>query len=114
MSVSPEKIGPKVITEMQEMPISATLAKCPYCGGELLATVEAWTERPDGYWDADSVDLHCVTEPDIDSMEWEVWNEEHSFMPYVEMLPVCQKVLRWIKENYRFDMNQQQPAPGEE
>lgn len=99
-----ETVGPKIISEMIGAPIESTLAVCPYCGGKLFATVSAWTQATDGYWDADGVDLDCESEPDIDAADWEFWLESHSDMPYVHMLPLCVKVTKWINQNYRFSL----------
>lgn len=50
------------------------------------------------------ISINCVTEPDIDSEEWEDWFSGHWSTPYIDWLPLTQAVLVWLKKNYRFEM----------
>lgn len=87
--------------------IPESVAVCPYCGGHLYVKLESWTQEEDGTWTADEDCTHaeCDTEPEEHTEEWRAWVERHSKMPYVYQLPVDVKVLKWINEHYRFDMN---------
>jgi hypothetical protein len=80
------------------------VAVCPYCKTPLHVQANGWTERDDGTWRADWIDWDCETEPDIDGPDWEAWYESHSDMPYVHMLPVHDKLIAWMNEQFDFDM----------
>jgi hypothetical protein len=75
---------------------------CPYCEGDLTYRANGWEQDENNLWKADSFDMDCSTEPDIDSDEWEDWFQQHSDMPYVYQLPVDEKVKAAINKNYRF------------
>ncbi|ACC81167.1 hypothetical protein [Nostoc punctiforme] len=85
--------------------IPEEIAKCPYCETKLHVQVHGWTEEDDG-WVADSIEMVCESEPDIDDDAWDDFNESHSEMPYVYLLPVQNTVQEWINNNFRFDMEQ--------
>ena len=77
---------------------------CPYCGGDLTYRCNGHEQEDDGTWIADSFDVECSTEPDMEDEEWEYWLDQHSDMPYVNQLPVDEAVKKWINERYRFDV----------
>lgn len=79
-------------------------ALCPYCGGNLTYTANGWEEDDECRWMADSFDMQCSSEPDIESEEWEEWLRLHSDMPYSRQLPVDQRVKEWINKRYRFEL----------
>ena len=85
--------------------IPGEVAVCPICKGKLYAQFDHWIEI-NGEWKAAEVNLDCETEPDIDSEDWRDWLEGHYSMPYVDWLPVCHKVKKWVNENYCFDLNE--------
>jgi len=94
---------------MQTVATDATIelppkAKCPICGEKVVFEGTHCWERDDadGTWYATEVSINCVTEPDIDSEDWEDWHNGHWNMPYVDWLPLTQAVLVWLKRNYRF------------
>jgi hypothetical protein len=80
------------------------VAVCPYCDGALTVHVEAWSEGPDGFWFADEAKADCDTEPDIVSPDWRNWMDRHSEMPYVYMLPVEERIQRWLNRNFVWDL----------
>ena len=84
--------------------IPTTIAVCPYCGGRLQASFTAWEEDANGGMKAIEMDLDCETEPPLESGDWEDWTRQHSQMPYVYMLPVHDRVLKWINKRFRFEM----------
>lgn len=77
---------------------------CPYCKGNLKYTANGWEEDENGLWMADSFDMECSTEPDIESEEWNDWFYNHSDMPYVNQLPVDLKVKKYIQSKFRFNI----------
>lgn len=78
---------------------------CPYCNGDLTYRCNGWEQDDNGLWMADSFDIECSSEPDMeDEDEWEEWLQQHSDMPYVNQLPVDEKVKRYINGKYRFDV----------
>ena len=46
---------------------------CPYCNGDLTYRCNGWEQDEHGLWMADTFDVECSTEPDMDSEEWEDW-----------------------------------------
>jgi hypothetical protein len=76
--------------------------RCPYCNERLSCQPTCWEQDDDGSWYASESGLECRSEPDIDSDEWAEWSAEHSEMPYVYWLPADEKVLAWLKGNFRF------------
>lgn len=86
----------------ERIDIPRNVAVCPYCQGSLVASVSGCIESDSGKWLADSIDLDCVTEPDIeaDNGQWEAWITQHTYMPYVHWLPVDLKVQDWINRNF--------------
>ncbi len=102
----------KIIPHDSIIQIPETVAVCPYCGGKLTVKLDEWTQNDDGTWIADDTPhTECQKEPDMTgadnvgvSDDWGEWDDNHSIMPYVYLLPVQLKVGRWINENFRFDM----------
>lgn len=79
---------------------------CPYCQGDLTYTANGWEEDDNGLWMADSFDMNCSSEPDMeDEEEWNDWMNNHSEMPYVHQLPVDERVKDFINSKYRFDVH---------
>lgn len=78
---------------------------CPYCKGNLTYRCNGWEQDENGLWMADSFDMECSTEPDVESDEWEDWMQQHSEMPYVYQLPVDEKVKDFINKKYRFGVH---------
>ena len=77
---------------------------CPYCKGDLTYRCYGWEKDENGLWMADSFDMDCSTEPDMESEEWEYWMDNHSEMPYVHQLPVDERVKKFINSKYRFNL----------
>lgn len=78
---------------------------CPICGAQ-LAVIEsrAWNQDEDGTWFATEVDIECTTEPDIDADEWEDWHAGHYRTPYIDWLPLEQRILQWMRREFRFNL----------
>ena len=87
--------------------IPKEIAVCPMCDGKLYADFDSWEQDDDGTWYATNVHTECENEPDIDSDDWEEWHNWHYSMPYVDWLPVDERVEAWMKERYRFDMGEE-------
>jgi|GEM_PF-6715462 hypothetical protein len=85
------------------IPIPRTVATCPICDANIvIEEVHEWEcegGKPVG------ISVQCVTEPDIDSDEWWPWHNHHWSMPYVDWLPVNNRVLRWFQRHYRCDVS---------
>ena len=84
--------------------IPPQVAVCPYCGKKLTAAFTGWEQTVDGSWIANTVELDCEGEPDIesDTEAFDEWLGEHTYMPYVYWLPVTELVTKWINSKYRF------------
>ena len=79
-------------------------ARCPICGAGLTLDAGAGTELDEetGEWIATEIELDCESEPDIDSDEWEEWHRWHYRMPYVDWLPLEQRILNAVRRKYHF------------
>lgn len=78
---------------------------CPYCGGNLTYTCYGFEKDENGLWMADSFDMFCSTEPDMeDEDEWNDWFNNHSEMPYVLQMPVDEAAKKYINSKYRFSI----------
>ena len=78
---------------------------CPYCQGDLTYRANGWEEDENGLYIADSFDMDCSTEPDMeDEDDWNDWLNNHSEMPYVHQLPVDEAVKKHINSKYRFKL----------
>ena len=98
----------KIVQCEELIHIPPWLARCPYCGGLLVAQPESWIEssKP-GLWVAEFANTQCTTEPTIDEIEgdyddWIEWINQHTVMPYVYWLPVDQRITKWLAHHYRF------------
>jgi hypothetical protein len=91
----------KIVPEDKEFKFKGL---CPYCQGDLTYRCNGWELDENGLWMADSFDMECSTEPDMESEEWEDWMDNHSDMPYVHQLPVDERVKASINKYYRFEL----------
>lgn len=107
----------KLLETNVRLPVPGSVAKCPYCSGELFVSFSCWTECDDGSWRADGVELDCNSEPELDEERdddeqrevYDHWLEQHTYMPYVYWLPATVTVEKWVNENYRFKMDEEAP-----
>jgi hypothetical protein len=103
-----QQISPNTVLQ-----VPPAIAVCPYCQTALTVSIEACTQEADG-WVATEIQVDCETEPDLetDQEAWHAWMEHHTQMPYVYLLPVHQRVLRWLEQHYRFVVDE--PPAAEE
>lgn len=74
---------------------------CPICGAEVvLEEVTGWEQRPDGTWRASKIHIQCSTEPSIYSVMWGMWYVSHWSMPYVDWLPLTERLICWLVQRY--------------
>ncbi len=103
-----DRLAKITIPTSSVLSVPTWLQRCPYCDGRLFARFSAFTECRDGRWKAESVELECEKEPELDendedsSREWYEYEGTHYYMPYVYWLPACMKVERWVNRFYRF------------
>lgn len=60
--------------------VPADVAVCPYCGAALFVQCEEWSQQDDGSWAADNVHADCTGEPDIDTTQWEEWQDLYEWL----------------------------------
>lgn len=78
-------------------------AECPICGKPLLLNAGEGCERDEnGEWIATELQLQCTGEPGFDSPDWDDWHRWHYSMPYVDWLPLEQRLLRAVRKKYFF------------
>lgn len=87
--------------------IPAHVAVCPKCDAPIAADIDEWKQQDDGTWTASMGGIHinCTTEPDIDRKEWREWLDWHWSTPYIDWLPLEERMRRWVNDHYRFDMD---------
>lgn len=81
------------------------VAVCPYCKSTLVITgIDEWSTDPDGGKVVEEFGdgLECSDKPENFGRVYDVWLNRHSDMPYVNWLPVGNKVTAWAQENVRF------------
>ena len=74
---------------------------CPICGSKVYLVAVPCYETESGK--ALEIEYECVTEPEIDSDDWEEWHRGHYKMPYVDWLPWEISTMEWLNNNYRYD-----------
>lgn len=105
----------QIIPHNQPIDIPSDVAVCPICGSALVAYVDEW-EEPEGClsdkeWIAGDCGFHlqCATEPEIgnnfDTDDYDNWFSSHYSMPYVDWLPLTERLRAWVNSRYRFDMS---------
>lgn len=90
------------INAFEPIRVPAQIAVCPYCNAELIVGIDEFSQEKPQEWKASSVCVQCLSEPDLDSPEWDYWLAQHSVMPYVYQLPVDLKVIDWLNHTYTF------------
>lgn len=81
--------------------IPTDVAVCPICNAPLVIDdIDEW-ETKTGRVTETGLHIECSTAPAIGSSRWERWFGWHYAMPYVDWLPVDDKVFRWFDKNYR-------------
>lgn len=70
------------------------VAACPICGAPIV--VEDINEWESESGKPVSISIECTTGPYIDGDEWEEWHAGHYRMPYVDWLPVENRVMAWF------------------
>lgn len=88
--------------------IPPEIAVCPICGAEvIIEEIDEWEQEDDGTWSAGEtgVRLNCVTQPAFEDEDAsDDFMASHWSMPYVDWLPISVRVIEWLRQNYRFDM----------
>lgn len=77
---------------------------CPYCGGKLVAEADEWSQEPDGSWVAETLDITCTTEPDIDGDDWEAWWAGHSQDYCQGWREIHDSLIAYLTRTTRFEM----------
>lgn len=99
----------QTITIDTPIEVPTSLVVCPICQARVTVEIDEWEENDNGEWQAGECGVHvnCITEPDMDeddSNGWNDWFDGHWQQPYIDWLPVEDKVKEWLNKNYRFEM----------
>ena len=71
---------------------------CPICGEQIrIEEISAWDAETGEILESK---VNCSTEPDMDSEYWQDWHNWHWAMPYVDWLPVEERVVKWLNSKY--------------
>ena len=96
--------NPNIFLPVGEVPEIPDTFRCPICGERLALDIDEWTSDYDG-WKASYTGVHvtCVTEASVEGTdEWGSWMDGHFKHPYIEWLPISEKVYAWLEDNVRF------------
>ena len=86
--------------------------KCPYCGGNLTAGINACEQIEDGSWVITDLSIDCDTEPDIDGPEWDDWWREHSWDYCDKWHDLHDGVVHRLRNSVRVEMADHLPNAG--
>lgn len=90
-------------------------APCPYCGGEITCSANAWEQEDDGSWIATDLDIECINEPPIDSKRWLTWDREHGRADWNHAWhDLHDALIRGLKRRFRFNMENMSFVPETE
>jgi len=78
---------------------------CPYCNSDIVVKAEGWTQDDNGFWFADTLDVNCISEPDIDHPDYEDFINSHTYQPYEYWHPIVEKIKSFLYKNYRFTVD---------
>lgn len=88
--------------------VPVAVAKCPYCGDKLvIVAVDEWIRKEEGVYYPDHIEVQCDSQPDIEDENENPgitysFEKTHYNMPYVNWMPVEEKVLAWFAKTYNF------------
>jgi hypothetical protein len=87
--------------------VPKTVVACPICGDVVTLEITEWSKEYDGSWKASEYGFttSCLSEPDITDEGYDNWLDGHFQHPYIDWLPVSEKIMAWLEENYRFEMD---------
>lgn len=90
--------------EINKIELPEHLSHCPVCkdGKVVIDDIDDFIIDDDGGMIAEHISINCDTEPGDFSLDWEDWHSWHWAMPYVDWLPLHEKIKEWLVENYRF------------
>ena len=101
--MSPIEPVVRVLFPEEKMPFKLMQDICPICGSEIVLSEVGGLELDDnGEWIATEITLECTSEPDIDSDGWNDWLNSHYQTPYIDWLPLEQKILKVVRTRYYF------------
>lgn len=89
------------VEELPEIPKS--LAVCPICGAQIeFVEVCEWDEN--GRPAKSGIKIECTNQPDAeDSKAWWSWFHSHYRMPYVDWLPLEEKMYKWVMQWLKYN-----------
>lgn len=79
---------------------------CPVCkdGVVVLTEITGGTEAKFGLWMADEIHVDCSTFPGFDDSElFDAHMASHWSMPYVDWLPLTEKIKAWLSAHFWFE-----------
>lgn len=74
--------------------------KCPICGEKIIVDTNEW-ELDKWGWMATDCSVDCSSFPGFND-EFDDWMDSHYQTPYVDWLPIQQKILSFLKKKVRF------------
>ena len=88
---------------------------CPYCGGAITASANAWEQDDDGSWYATDLDVNCSNEPSIESRKWWAWDAEHGQGDCNEAWhQLHDRIVRALRSKVRFSIQNDQAVARSE
>jgi transcription elongation factor Elf1 len=94
----------KLIKDASEIQLPEKFA-CPICvGGKIeITSIDEYEQNDDGTWQVSDCGLYidCSRAPEFPDDDW---LSSHWSTPYIDWLPVTERVLSWINRHYRFEV----------
>lgn len=88
--------------------VPPSVAVCASCKKKLTISPDSWYLDEDGTMICDSFSRWCEEEPDMEDEEaYAAFKDSHAaenYMPYIYWLPVDNKIERWLKATFRFEV----------
>lgn len=80
---------------------------CPICNSRLLVSANGCFIKDDNDdWIAENINIDCETRPERDNKSFKTWIKSHYRFPYIDWLPIEEKLLLSFQLQYKFDINE--------
>lgn len=79
----------------------ADVAVCPICGAPVIVNFDEWKTET-GMVTKAGFHINCKDEPEMEWQdEWNDWFYGHWSMPYMDWLPLENRLYKWFTARYR-------------
>lgn len=86
------------MNQQEACTVPESIAVCPICGEPIwIEDIQEVEEDGDRLLPTTAT-ITCSTEPDVDSDEWPAWHDGHFSTPYIDWLPIKNRILNWLEQ----------------